>query len=455
MGKFLPRLFAVCEGSMTLAVSIFDVRKHSLCYRKGIRAGDKLVSINGNEIFDVLDYSFYSDDEKLALVFQKADGKLKRFRAHVHESADELGLSFETYLMDKQRSCKNKCVFCFIDQLPKGLRPSLYFKDDDARLSFLFGNYITLTNLSEHDVDRIIKMHISPINASVHTMDPALRVRMMKNPNAGESLKYLYRFSEAGIRINVQLVLCPGINDGAALEYSLQKLKELESLESIAAVPVGLTKYRENLCPLHKFSPSEAGAVIDVIDTFNDSLIAEGREKLAYPSDEFYQLAGRALPPYSYYGDFPQLENGVGMLANMEHEFRLGLEDLEPDDLHRSFGLVTGKAAYELQTELAESFCCKFPNSDIEVFGIDNVFFGPDVTVAGLLTGGDIIDYFTAHPCRFRTLLFPSVMFKSKEELIFLDDVTLEQVEEKLSVRAVVADCSADALLDLFFSLHD
>lgn len=455
MGKFLPRLFAVYEGSLTLAVTIFDVRKHSLCYRKGIRSGDSLLSINGHEISDVLDYSFYSDDEKLVLVFRKADGKEKRIKAHIRETADELGLSFETYLMDKQRSCKNKCVFCFIDQLPKGLRPSLYFKDDDARLSFLFGNYITLTNLSEHDVDRIISMHISPINASVHTMDPELRVRMMKNPNAGESLKYLYRFSDAGIRINVQLVLCPGINDGAALDYSLQKLKELKSLESIAAVPVGLTKYRENLCPLRKFSPAEAGAVIDTIDAFNTALSALGRDKLAYPSDEFYQLACRPLPPYSYYGDFPQLENGVGMLANMEHEFYGGLEQLSADDLHRSFGLVTGKAAYSLQTELAGAFCRKFPNSDIEVFGIDNVFFGPDVTVAGLLTGGDIIDYFLSHPCRFRTLLFPSAMFKSREELIFLDDVTLEQLEAKLGVRAIVADCSADALLDLFYSLHD
>ena len=455
MGKFLPRLFAVYEGSLTLAVTIFDVRKHSLCYRKGIRAGDSLLTINGNEISDVLDYSFYSDDEKLVLVFQKADGKIKRMKAHIRDSADELGLSFETYLMDKQRSCKNKCIFCFIDQLPKGLRPSLYFKDDDARLSFLFGNYITLTNLSEHDVDRIIRMHISPINASVHTMDPDLRVRMMKNPNAGESLKYLYRFSEAGIRINVQLVLCPGINDGTALEYSLQKLKELKSLESIAAVPVGLTKYREHLCPLRKFSSSEAGAVIDMIDSFNSALISEGREKLAYPSDEFYQLAGRKLPPYSYYGDFPQLENGVGMLSNMEHEFRCGLEDLTADNYDRHFGLVTGKAAYPLQAELARLFCAKFPNADIEVFGIENVFFGPDVTVAGLLTGGDIIDYFTNHPCRFHTLLFPSAMFKSKDELIFLDDVKLEDLESRLSVHAIVADCSADALLDLFYSLHD
>ena len=437
-----------------MAVKIYDVQKHSLCYKKGIRAGDLLVSINGHEIDDVMDYRFYSDEEKLLLVFLKADGnKTKKFKAKITDSTDELGLEFETYLMDKQRSCKNKCIFCFIDQLPKGLRPSLYFKDDDSRLSFLFGNYITLTNLSEHDVDRIITMHISPINASVHTMDQDLRVQMMKNPHAGEALEYLYRFSEAGIRINAQLVLCPGINDGDALVYSLEKLKELESVESIAAVPVGLTKYRENLCPLRKFTAVEAAAVIDTIDAFNTEIEKEGRGKLAYPSDEFFQLAGRALPPYDYYGDFPQIENGVGMLVNMEYEFMSALELLDPDQKPRSAALVTGMAAFTPLTRLAAAFCKKFPMADIHVYGIENVFFGPDVTVAGLLTGGDILNYFKAHPATYDTLLFPSSMFKSKNELIFLDDVTLTDIETQLGIRAVVADCAGDTLADLFYEL--
>ena len=437
-----------------MAVKIHDVQKHSLCYKKGICAGDSLVSINGHEIDDVLDYRFYSDEEKLLLTFRKAGGKKqKRFRVRIKESADELGLGFETYLMDAQKSCKNKCIFCFIDQLPKGLRPSLYFKDDDARLSFLFGNYITLTNLTEHDADRIIKMHISPVNASVHTMDPDLRVRMMKNPYAGESLKYLYRFSEAGIRINVQLVLCPGINDGDALAFSLEKLKELQSVESIAAVPVGLTKYREHLFPLRKFTPEEAAAVIDRIDGFNATLAAEGRDKLAYPSDEFYQLAGRALPPYEYYGDFPQLENGVGMLANMEYEFITALEALAPDDKHRKFAVITGLAAHQMLSKLARAFCVRFKNADICVYGIENKFFGPDVTVAGLLTGKDILDYFKQHPTPYKTLLFPSSMFKSKNELIFLDDVTLADVETVLGVNAVVTDCSGGTLAELFYGL--
>ncbi len=438
-----------------MAVTIFEVQKGTSCYKKGIRSGDRLLEINGNEINDVLDYRFYCEGEKLHIVFEKATGSKKVLRLRHVDSPDELGLTFETYLMDRQRHCRNKCIFCFIDQLPPGLRPSLYFKDDDARLSFLFGNYVTLTNLSEHDVERIIRMHISPINASVHTMDPALRVEMMKNPRAGESLAYLKRFSDAGIRINAQLVLCPGINDGPALTYSLQKLSELCSLQSIAAVPVGLTKYREKLCPLRKFTAAEAAAVIDTIDAFNAVLEKEGREKAAYPSDEFFQLAGRPLPPYSYYGDFPQLENGVGMLTSMRTEFLSALEESPADEKPRSFTLVTGIAAYDLQRELAKAFCDKFSRSVITVCGIENDFFGPDVTVAGLLTGKDILAYFSQHPPESKILVFPEVMFKSRTELIFLDDVKLEDIEKELSVRAVVADCDAAALFDLFLNLTE
>ena len=433
-----------------MSVKVYDVQPASLCYKKGIRSGDFLLSVNGSEIADVLDYRFYCDDEKLLLEFRKADGRIKRIKAKNVVSPDDLGLEFETYLMDAQRSCKNKCIFCFIDQLPKGLRPSLYFKDDDARLSFLFGNYITLTNLSEKDVARIVKMHISPINASVHTMDPELRVRMMRNPHAGEALRHLYTFSAAGIRINAQLVLCPGVNDGEALEFSLRKLCELNSLQSIAAVPVGLTKYRDALCPLRKFTAGEAAAVIDTIDAFNEEWEAAGREKAAYASDEFYQLAGRPIPPYKYYGDFPQLDNGVGLLASMRYEFMQALYDAEPDDKPRSFGVVTGLAASGLQTELAAAFCSKFKHSGITVYGIKNEFFGEDITVAGLLTGQDVLRYFRQHPPQHKKLLFPSVMFKSREERIFLDDITLEELQKELGVEAAVADCDAGALFDLF-----
>ena len=438
-----------------MAVEINLVAKESVCYRKGIREGDRLVSVNGNEINDVLDYRFYCDEGTLRLVFCKPDGKLRRFKVRSVDSADELGLSFSTYLMDKQKSCRNKCIFCFIDQLPKGLRPSLYFKDDDARLSFLFGNYITLTNLSEHDVDRIIRMHISPINASVHTMNPELRVKMMKNPGAGSSLAYLTRFSEAGIRINAQLVLCPGINDGEELTYSLQKLSELKSLQSVAAVPVGLTKYREGLFPLRKFTAAEASDVIDRIDGFNDSLRKAGLDKTAYPSDEFYQLAGRELPDYAYYGDFPQLENGVGMLTSMRYEFLRALEEEEGDDVNRSFGLVTGMAAYSLMCELSGTFCDKFKNSRIEVYGIENRFFGENITVAGLLTGRDVIDYFREKGNYEKDLFLPLSMFKGRDELILLDDVSKEDVERELGVRVTVNACDATSMLDTFISFKN
>lgn len=437
-----------------MSVKIFEVEAGSPCYKKGVRPGDELLSINGNEINDVLDYRFYCDDDKLRLEFRRADGKVRRIKMRHIESPDALGLDFQTYLMDKQRSCKNKCIFCFIDQLPKGLRPTLYFKDDDARLSFLFGNYITLTNLSEHDVERIIKMHISPINASVHTMNPELRVKMMKNPNAGKALDLLPRFSEAGIKINAQLVLCPGINDGEELLYSLQKLGELQSLQSVAAVPAGLTKYREGLFPLRKFTPAEAARVIDTIDAFNESLLREGREKLAYPSDEFFQLCGREMPPYEYYGDFPQLENGVGMCTAMEYEFLEALKDADADTRERKFGMATGMAAKPLMEKLAKAFCEKFTESEISVYGVVNRFFGEDITVAGLLTGKDIIGHFRNLSTYDKILLLPSVMFKSREELIFLDDVTKEEVEAALDVKIVVTDCDAFSMFRLFYNFR-
>ena len=438
-----------------MSVKIFAVRKDSYCYRKGIRGGDLLVSVNGNEINDVLDYRFYAEDNSLHLLFSKADGKHKKVNIRRISSVDDLGLEFETYLMDRQRSCKNKCIFCFIDQLPKGLRPSLYFKDDDSRLSFLFGNYITLTNLTPHDVQRIVNMHISPINVSVHTMDPDLRVKMMKNPHAGEVLTYLNDFSVAGIAINAQLVLCPGINDGDALRFSLDKLSELDSLQSIAAVPVGLTRYREGLFPLRKFTKNEALAVIKEIDAFNERRISAGKLKTAYPADEFFQLAELDFPPYVYYGDFPQLDNGVGLIVNTRFEFMNALNKLPADDKMRRFSVVTGKASYNLMVELTHAFCDKFLNSEIVVYCIENRFFGENVTVAGLLTGTDILQYFKNNKPKYKKLLFPRVMFKSDSELIFLDDISLADIGKELSVETYVADCSAESLLELFCNLNE
>lgn len=433
-----------------MSVKIFNVTQGSPCWKKGFRAGDSLVSVNGNEINDVLDYRFYTDERKLKLCRITSDGKTKKCTLHGVDSCDEIGLEFETYLMDKHMSCKNHCIFCFIDQLPKGLRQSLYFKDDDSRLSFLFGNYITLTNLSEHDVERIIKMHISPINASVHTMNPELRVKMMKNPHAGEALSVLKRFSDAGIAINAQLVLCPGINDGDELRFSLESLAALGSVRSIAAVPVGLTKFREGLFPLHKYTRDEARDVLRVFDEFNASYTADGRERIAFPSDEFFQLAELPLPDFEYYGDFPQLENGVGMIASSKHDFYGALENEAADTKTRRFALATGYAAYDLIAELAAAFCKKFTGTEIKVYRVKNKFFGEDVTVAGLLTGTTLRDELKKEGFDYDTLMLPSVMFKGPDEPVFLDDVTKEQLEKDLNTHIFITPCDGYGMFDSF-----
>ena len=437
-----------------MAVKIFDVKKKSICDKKGIKAGDTLLSINGNEINDVLDYRFYGDETKLKLSYLNSKNRIKKCTLRNAQGCDSLGLEFETYLMDKHRHCRNNCIFCFIDQLPEGLRKSLYFKDDDSRLSFLFGNYITLTNLSDDDVERIIRMHISPVNVSVHTMNEELRVEMMRNPNAGKALGFLKRFADAGIEINAQLVLCPGINDGRELLYSLERLSELKSINSIAAVPVGLTKYREKLYELKSFDEKSAAEVIDIIDNFNAGLTEIGRQKIAYPSDEFFILAKRAFPEYEYYGDFPQLDNGVGSSVLLENEFMSALEAAESDTIPRHFAVVTGTAAYPLIKKIADKFCEKFTSSRVDVYGIVNTFFGEKVTVSGLLTGKEIIDFFNNEMLQTKELFLPSVMFKSENELIFLDDVTLADVEKELDVNISITTNDGYSLFEAFYNKH-
>ncbi len=436
-----------------MSVKVYDVDKNSKFYKKRILPGFDLISVNGNEINDVLDYRFYCDENKLKFVFSSPEGKKKKIVLRRSDNSSEIGLSFETYLMDKHKRCKNACIFCFIDQLPAGLRDSLYFKDDDSRLSFLFGNYITLTNLTDADVERIIKMHISPINASVHTMNPELRVKMMKNSCAGKVLSYLERFSEAGISINAQLVLCPGINDGEELLYSLKKLSELKSVNSIAAVPVGLTKYRDKLTKIKPFDKTSASAVIDAIDSFNQELINIGREKIAYPSDEFFQIAERDFPDYSYYGDFPQLDNGVGMYVCAEKEFTDALSAENGDARLRVFSFATGVAAYPLLKKLTDMFSEKFSCSVIHGYEIKNRFFGDSVTVAGLITGKDLIDSLKSQGFSEPVLLLPSVMFKSESEPVFLDDISVLDVERELNTKVIIAPCEGAMLFDLMRDL--
>ena len=430
-----------------MPVKITAVTKKSPAAKKGIRENDTLVAINGHAIRDVLDYQFYALDSKLRVTFQNAKGHEKTVTVKKDESED-LGLVFETYLMDKQQHCKNKCVFCFIDQMPPGMRDTLYFKDDDARLSFLFGNYITLTNLTDADVDRIIEMHISPVNVSVHTMNPDLRVRMMKNPKAGESLRMLRRIADAGIRLNTQLVLCPGLNDGDELVYSLTELEKLyPALASIAAVPVGLTKFREKLPHLDEYTPDGARRVIETINAFGLRCKAQYGSRLAFAADEFYLKAGLPLPDEDYYEDYPQIENGVGLWTSLECEFRAALESCDfPDDTAFAASMATGTASFPLLRSFKALLEGRFPNGKVDVYAIENDFFGHSITVAGLVTGQDLIAQLKGKDLHGR-LLIPSVMLRAEGD-VFLDDVSVEDVERALGVSLVVVNNDGAQLLD-------
>ncbi len=438
-----------------MAVKIAKVDKKSACFRKGMRDGDYLVAINGNPINDVLDYRFYATDDILKITYKNAKGKEKSRNIRSKGDVDSIGLSFDTYLMDRHHSCKNKCIFCFVDQMPKGMRSSLYFKDDDSRLSFLFGNYITLTGLTEAEVERIIKMHISPINVSVHTMNPELRVRMMKNPHAGTSLALLKRFADAGIRLNTQLVLCPGINDGDELTYSLQKLAELgEYVQSIAAVPVGLTKHREGLYNLTAYSKETAEDVLHRIDAFNDQLLQNGRQRLAYAADEFYLAAECALPDVDYYGDFCQLDNGVGMLALLEADFCAALEQASSvSGESKAIALATGVAAYPYICRLARIFMQKYPQSTIHVYEIKNHFFGESVTVAGLITGRDLIAGLQTQLRDESCVMIPDVMLRGKDDPVFLDDLTVDDISAAVGRPVIPISNGGAELFEALYSM--
>ena len=415
-----------------MSVIIKGIEQGSVADNGNIKSGDKLISINGNEIFDVLDYRFYQNNENVIALVEDKNGNAQKYRFKKDEY-DELGFLFDTYLMDKQHSCKNKCIFCFIDQLPKGLRESLYFKDDDSRLSFLFGNYITLTNITEHEIERIIKMHISPINISVHTTNPELRVKMMKNKNAGKVLDIINRLNDAGISMNSQLVLCPGYNDGKELEKTLADLTELQNMQCIAAVPVGLTKYREGLCELMPFSKDTAEDVLKIIDKYGDKCIEKYGMRRVYASDEFYLLSGRKMPAAEYYGDFLQLENGVGLWALLKSEAEAAVSEIEPfKGKLRRISLVTGVAAYKLIRYICDLCEGKYKGLKCDVYAIKNEFFGESITVSGLVTATDIIKQLKGKNLG-DVLLIPASMLRKQRDM-FLDSITVDELSEALSV---------------------
>ena len=418
----------------------------------GIEAGDKLIAVGGEDITDIFDYQFLIQDEYIEVLIEKQDGEEWLLEID-KEYEEDLGLEFENGLMDEYRSCRNKCIFCFIDQMPKGMRDTLYFKDDDSRLSFLQGNYVTLTNMSEADIDRIIKYRLSPINISFQTTNPGLRCKMLNNRFAGEALKKVDKLYEAGITMNGQIVLCKGINDGEELERSISDLtKYLPHLKSVSVVPVGLSKYREGLYPLEPFEKEDAKKVLSTIHKWQDKVFPEYGLHFIHASDEWYILAGEDMPEEERYDGYLQLENGVGMLRLLKEEFAQALRSFEEKgilpDAHTedTIAIATGKLAYPYIKEMAAEVMKYVPKLTIHVYAVRNDFFGERITVSGLLTGQDIENQLKGKILGSR-LLLPQNVLRSGET-VFLDDRTVADVEKTLQVKVDIVKSSGYDFVD-------
>ena len=423
---------------------IKSIDRGSPLHRKA-HVGDAVISINGNKIIDVLDYKFFAYDSRLKVLLRRPDGSEHEVTVHKSEGGD-LGLEFESYLMDTPRSCANNCVFCFIDQLPGGMRRTMYFKDDDARLSFLLGNYITLTNLSKREIERIIALHISPINVSVHTTNPELRCKMLQNPRAGESIETMRRFAQAGIVMNCQIVCCPGLNDGEELLRSMRDLEEMyPGVHSVSIVPVGLTRFREGLYPLTPYTKELAEETIDMVTAFGDECLKRHGTRIFFCGDELYIKAERELPPDEFYEEHTQLENGVGMIRLLETEFRsaLMLSD-EPDGV--PFSIATGVSAAPYFEKLLGMAKEKYGTIKGQVYAIENDFFGRSINVTGLITGQDLIKQLKGRALGERLLISQNML--RREEMDFLDDVTLEQASKELGVPIYPIEQDGFALWD-------
>lgn len=418
-------------------VQITGIEKNSYADKAGIMQGDVLISINGNDIADVLDYRFYITEKKIDVLVCRG-GEHMNFSIKKKDMYDDIGLEFETYLMDKKHSCRNKCIFCFIDQNPKGMREDIYFKDDDSRLSFFFGNYITLTNLTEKDIERIIKMRISPVNISVHTTNPELRIKMMNNKNAGNCLRYLDMLKDGGIMMNAQIVLCKNVNDGAELEKTITDLSAYyPNIESIAVVPSGLTMHRENLYPLELFEKDDAEKVIAIIDEKRAENLEKYGERLVQASDEWYLTAQKELPEEDYYDGYPQLDNGVGSITSQKNEILDEIECLADENFvlesKRTVSVVTGRAAYDFVSEMCARIEKSFDGLKINVYLAVNKFFGETITVAGLLTGSDM--YSALDGKELGDILYiPAVTLRHEGDL-FLDDMSRDELAEKLNTE--------------------
>lgn len=415
-------------------VEIKEVAVGSLAEEAGLMSGDYIVSINGHPITDVLDYRFYLTVRKVKIKIHRGPDI---FDVVIEKPEyDDIGLGFKTFLMDEKKSCRNKCIFCFIDQLPEGMRDTLYFKDDDSRLSFLTGSYVTLTNMSDDDIDRIIRMKMTPINISVHSTDPELRKMMLCNKNAGKVMEIMKRFADGGIEMNCQIVLCKGVNDGDHLDRTMEDLASLyPAVQSVSVVPAGLTKFRDNLYPLRPFSPEECEQIIGQVGKFAETCLKKHDSRIFFCADELYIKAGIKLPPEEDYEGYPQLENGVGLMRSMREEFEDALYDIRKFDLYskRDVSIATGVAACEYIQTLVKRLGSVVNNFTCNVYAIKNDYFGENITVAGLITGTDL--YYQLRGKDLGTTLFlPQVMLRSDGDL-FLDGMSPEELEKRLDVK--------------------
>ena len=420
-------------------IPIKEVQKGSIAEEMEIEAGDYLLSVNQTEIKDILDYKFQIFDEEITIEIEKANGEEWELDIEKEENED-LGLVFEEELIDKPRNCANKCIFCFMDQLPPNVRETLVFKDDDFRLSFISGNYVTLTNSGYRDLERIVKYHLSPINISVHATNPEVRSMMLQNKNAGKIMEYIEYLTSHGITVNAQIVLCPEINDGAILDQTIQDLsKFFPMISCIAIVPVGLTKYRENLYPLKIFDEQGAKQVVKQVENWQKSFLKKYQSRIVFLSDEFYIKAKKPIPPFEAYEDFGQLEDGIGLMAYFTREFEEELSKIKSKTIHRTISIATGKITYAFMREKADILEEKFPGLKIHVYAIENTFFGPDIVVTGLITGGDLIKSLKGKELGEYLLLDGKIL--KEDEDIFLDDIPKREVEKALNTVIKVTDC--------------
>ncbi|MDF2542001.1 MAG: hypothetical protein K0S47_1719 [Herbinix sp.] len=429
---------------------IKEIEIGSIAEEMELTPGDQLIAINGTKINDVFDYQYLIKDDQLTILIQKPDGEEWELEIE-KEYEEDLGITFEDGLMDDYRSCRNKCIFCFIDQMPPGMRDTLYFKDDDARLSFLQGNYVTLTNMSEEDINRILFYKLSPINISVHTTNEELRCRMLHNRFAGSSLEKLQKLYDGGITMNGQIVLCKGWNDGEELEKTIHDLaRYLPLMQSVSVVPVGLTKYREGLEQLEKFNKEDALKVLECIHRWQKILMEHYGTRMIHASDEWYITAELQVPSADHYEDYPQIENGVGMLRSMQDDFDAYYDELQGDDRVCNRSIATGVLAAPFIQKLVNRLSEKFPNLSIQIYTIQNNFFGTDITVAGLLTGQDIINHLKDKSLGDQ-LLLPEVLLRNGESVL-LDDVTVEDMENALQTTIRIVQSEGKSFIDSIIS---